>query len=243
MPQNILLEVCAESVESAVEAGRGGASRVELCRNLSKDGLTPTPEMVRNARRLLHIPLHVLIRPREGDFVYSEAEIDGMVRDIANAKASGADGVVVGVLKRDRTVDEDRLARLVDLARPMKVTFHRAFDACSDRFNALEFAIRIGVTHVLTSGGEITAERGVGVLRGLVAKASGRISIIAAAGISAINVQQIVKASGVTEVHAGRGVSRPLQEGSTSASASPAWKVDASLVRELLNQAQDPGGN
>jgi copper homeostasis protein len=237
----IVIEICSESVESAVAAQKGGASRIELCRDLSVEGLSPTVQSIRDARKQLHLPLHVLIRPRDGDFVYSDEELYRMEREVLEAKEAGADGVVIGVLKRDRTVDEDRLARLVDLARPMKVTFHRAFDVCSDRFNALEFAIRIGMTHVLTSGGEVTAERGVRVLKDLVAKAAGRISIIAAAGVTASNVKQLVKASGVSEVHAGRGVSRSLQEGRSSAPSSPAWKVDASLVRELLNNAQHPG--
>ncbi|HET7023662.1 MAG TPA: copper homeostasis protein CutC [Gemmatimonadales bacterium] len=198
----ILFEACVESVAEAVAAERGGAGRVELCVDLAVDGLTPPAEMIAGACRALTIPVMVLVRPRAGGFHYSADEIDGMIGEVERIKAFGAAGVVVGALDADGAVDRDAMTRLVSAARPMSVTFHRAFDVVADRSSALDALIGLGVERVLTSGGATTAELGIGVLQDLVRQAAGRIGILAGGGIRPQNVARIVEAAGVHEVHA-----------------------------------------
>ncbi|MGB7211360.1 MAG: copper homeostasis protein CutC [Gemmatimonadales bacterium] len=198
----VLFEACVESVVDAVSAERGGAARVELCVDLAVDGLTPSAEMIRDSCRALTIPVMVLVRPRAGDSHYSAEEIDGMIGDIERIKSHGAAGVVIGVLDADLEVDRAAMARLIKAARPMSVTFHRAFDAVRDRSVALETLVTLGVDRVLTSGGAVSAEAGIDALRELVGQASGRIGVLAGGGIRPANVARIVEGTGVREVHA-----------------------------------------
>lgn len=195
------IEACVDSVESALAAEAGGASRVELCGNLLEGGTTPSAAMIELCAERLKIPVFVIIRPRAGDFHYSDEEFKVMLRDIRHAAAFGAAGVVIGALSRDGTVDGEGTRKLMMAARPLPVTFHRAFDACRERGQALEALISLGVDRVLTSGGAATAESGVDVLRELVARASGRIGILAGGGVNESNVARIVDGSGVSEVH------------------------------------------
>ena len=146
-----ILEVCAGDLTSAQAAAQGGAQRIELCSALQLDGLTPSAETIEDARRIEGLKLHVLIRPREGDFVYDEAETDSMLRDIRLAHQLGADGVVIGALTPDNDVDMPLCRRLVDAAQGMQVTFHRAFDHARDPYQALEAIIALGCTRLLTS--------------------------------------------------------------------------------------------
>jgi copper homeostasis protein len=199
---NVLLEVCADSVEHAVGAERAGAARIELCDFRVDGGATPDESMLARCRDLARLPLHVLIRPRGGRFVFSPAETEAMLRDIATARRLGADGVVVGALREDGSVDVEQARVLVDAARPMSITFHRAFDVCPDPAAALESLIALGVDRVLTSGGAPTAEEGIGTLAALVRQGAGRIGILAAGTIRAGNVRRIVEETGVREVHA-----------------------------------------
>lgn len=181
---------------------------MELCDNLVEGGTTPSAGAIELARKRLSIGLAVLIRPRGGDFLYSELEYDVMQRDVTVAKDLGADVLVVGGLTREGRVDADGVGRLLEAAHPLPVTFHRAFDVARDPAEALESLIAMGVRRVLTSGQEATALAGIGTLAQLVRQAAGRIGILAGGGVDETNVAQIVRETGVQEVHV-RGT-RPL---------------------------------
>ncbi len=196
-----VLEVCVESVEGAMAAQAGGADRVELCANLLEGGTTPSAGSIQLARRNLHIGLQVMIRPRGGDFCYSATELEIMKLDIAMAKNAGADGVVIGILKEDGEVDESRTATLVELARPMTVTFHRAFDMSADPYHALQTLISIGIDRILTSGQESSALEGLDLISDLVRKAGDRIIIMPGGGITERNFVRIREQSGARELH------------------------------------------
>jgi len=184
-------------------AERGGADRIELCENLAVGGVTPSLALQRAVRESVGIPVHVMVRPRGGDFLYTQAEYEQMIVDLANASESGADGIVLGILRDDGRVDVQRTLRLIDRARPLPVTFHRAFDATPDLRQALEDVIAAGAARVLTAGGPGTAETGVEALAELRQAASGRIEILAGGGIRSGNIAGVVQRSGVREVHSG----------------------------------------
>jgi copper homeostasis protein len=203
MKQPVQLEVCANSVVSALAAQNGGAVRVELCENLSEGGTTPSYGEILIARKQLHIKLYVLIRPRGGDFLYSDIEYNIMLEDVKHCIQAGCDGIVIGILKPDGTVDKERCSKLVRMAKTMGVgvTFHRAFDMCADMDQALEDIIEMGCERILTSGGKSTAMEGFRVITNLVKKAGSRIIIMPGSGINAHNVVDLVRFTGVTEVH------------------------------------------
>lgn len=201
MSAKVLVEVCVDSVESAVAAQNGGADRVELCDNLMEGGTTPSYGSIEIARELLQIGLHVIIRPRGGDFLYSDIEFEIMCRDIEVAKRLGADGVVIGILTSDGGIDTMRTGKLVELARPMSVTFHRAFDVCRDPNRAVDELAAIGVDRLLTSGQEANAVEGMDLIAELVKHASGRIEIMVCGNLSERNVKKVIAATGVREVH------------------------------------------
>ena len=201
MEHKIVVEVCVDSVESALEAQRGGADRVELCDNLMEGGTTPSCGSIEVGRRRLQVGMHVIIRPRGGDFLYSDLEFEIMKRDIEIAKSLGVDGVVIGVLHDSGDIDEPRMKALVALARPMSVTCHRAFDVTPNPFQALDTLISIGVDRVLTSGQEATAYEGAETVAKLVETAKGRIGILACGGLTPRNVRRFVAATHVREVH------------------------------------------
>jgi len=201
MPFPVLLEVCVEAVASAVAAEQGGAHRIELCSDLAVEGLTPDPELIEQVRQHVAIPLHVLIRPRAGDFCYSTSEFEAMKHEIRRAKQRRVNGLVFGILYGNARIDVSRTRELVELARPLSVTFHRAFDACADLPEALEDVVRTGADRVLTSGGAPTAEEGSSMLAKLVTSAAGRISVLACGRIREENIRRIVDFTGVREVH------------------------------------------
>lgn len=205
MKKRILLEISVESVEAAAAAERGGADRIELCSNLSVGGLTPAVVLIRAVRQQIQIPIFMMIRPRAGDFVYSEAEFAQMKNSITAAKDEGAgtDGLVFGILKPNRTVDIARTRELVELAHPLPVTFHRAFDACPDFSQALEDVVRSGASRILTSGGAASAPKGSTNIAMLVAAAGKRITILPGAGINAQNILQLAAATQAHEFHSG----------------------------------------
>lgn len=194
------VEVCAFSLESCHIAQKNGAHRVELCGGAGEGGTTPSYGLIELARDYLQIDLYVMIRPRGGDFLYSSTEIAVMQQDIAAAKRLRADGVVLGLLKADGTVDEERTAELVQLAYPMPVTFHRAFDLTRDPMEALEAVIRTGARRILTSGQQSSAEAGIPLLTELVWRADHRIEIMAGAGVNGTNAARII-ATGVPAIH------------------------------------------
>jgi len=196
-----IIEVCVDSVESAIASQDGGADRVELCDNLFEGGTTPSAGSIGLARERLKINLHVIIRPRGGDFLYSELEFAIMCRDIEMAKSLGADGVVIGLLTSEGEVDVDRTRQLVELARPMKVTFHRAFDVARDPFQALESLVELKLDRILTSGQEESVTEGAELIAQLIRRAHDRIIIMPGGGFTEKNVARIVSQTGAREIH------------------------------------------
>lgn len=194
------VEICAYSLQSCLTAQAAGAQRIELCGGQAEGGTTPSAGLIQLARQQLTVPLYVMIRLRGGDFLYADTERVVMETDIETAKKMGADGVVLGLLRVDGTVDEDRTRRLVALAHPLPVTFHRAFDMTRNPLEALEAVIRTGAVRILTSGQQPTAEAGLPVLRQLVRQAAGRIEIMAGAGVTSTNAGALIEA-GVDALH------------------------------------------
>jgi copper homeostasis protein len=207
--KKVKLEVCVDSVDSAIAAQAGGAARVELCDNLFEGGTTPSAGMIAVVRKSLHIGLQVIIRPRGGDFLYSSTEFEVMKRDILIAKQLGADGVVIGILDRNGSVDLQRTRELIDLARPLQITFHRAFDMTRDPFAALEAIIGLGVERVLTSGQQATVPEGIELIAALVQQAGDRIIIMPGGGITTDNAAEAAATSGAKEIHLGDMLSVP----------------------------------
>ncbi len=177
MAERPVIEICLESVESVIAAEKGGADRVELCSDLFEGGLTPTIGTVRTAKKLTEIKINVMIRPRGGDFCYSDEEFEVMKEDIKALKDTGINGIVFGILTPDGDVDMKRSAELIELARPLSVTFHRAFDMTRDPYKALEDLISLGVDRILTSGQEATVPEGAELLSELVRIAGDRVII------------------------------------------------------------------
>lgn len=195
-------EVCANSVESCVEAQRGGADRVELCAGIPEGGTTPSYGDIVMARKLLiTTKLHVIIRPRGGDFLYSDLEREIMLEDVRMARRLGVDGVVFGVLTFDGDIDMDFMRQLMAESEGMSVTFHRAFDVCRNPFVALEQIIELGCDRILTSGQMPKAEDGVDLLKQLVEKAGDRIIIMPGCGVNAGNIAKIAQITGAKEFH------------------------------------------
>lgn len=194
------LEICCYSLQSCINAQLGGADRIELCNGLFEGGTTPSTGLIKLAVAAVDIPVYPIIRPRGGDFVYSEAELKVMDEDILQAKAAGAKGVVIGILHTDGTVNISETKRLVALAKPMGVTFHRAFDMTADPLQALEDIIKTGCERILTSGQQNYAADGADLLKKLVAAANGRIEIMAGSGVGIQNAEVLIK-TGVDALH------------------------------------------
>jgi copper homeostasis protein len=210
MSRRVQVEICVGDIASAIAAGAGGANRVELCDNLAVGGTTPSAGAIAESCRRLSIPVHVLIRPRGGDFVYSEPEIAVMKRDIETAKSLGAAGVVLGILTARAAIDRDQTAALTALARPLSVTFHKAFDQVVDPLKALEILIDLGVERVLTSGARPTALEGVEAIAHLVDLARDRIAVMAGGQLTIDNLETVIRQSHVREVHVGSAASRAV---------------------------------
>lgn len=198
---SVLVEACVDAIDAAIEAEQGGASRIELCGELLQGGVTPSAGLIDIACERLTIPVFVLVRPRTGDFLYTADEVNVMLRDIEMLKPLGVGGVVIGALTADGDVDVATTRTLTDAARPMQVTFHRAFDFARDQDAALEALFDTGVDRVLTSGGAATALEGALTLARLRKRAGDRLTVLAGGKISASNVGEIVHVSGVREVH------------------------------------------
>ena len=183
----VKIECCANSVQSAINGQAGGAQRIELCANLEHGGTTPSAASICLAREALEIELYVLIRPRFGNFIYSDLELEEITEDIQFCKEIGCDGVAIGLLDKDSQVDQKKLKKLVQLARPMGVTFHRAFDVSSDIQKSLEDIIECGCDRLLTSGQASNAIEGIQSLKEIIGQADSRIEIMAGSGVNASN--------------------------------------------------------
>jgi len=199
----IILEVCANSVQSAIEGQKGGATRVELCNNLAVGGITPSIAQIEIARKLLDIELNVLIRPREGDFFYNDLEFEIMKNDIHHCGKMGCDGVVIGILNSDKTIDIERNEQLVKIARQynMSVTFHKAFDCCVNLMESLEIIVSLGCDRILTSGGRKTVIEGRENLKELIIHGGNKIVIMPGGGITENNIYELVQFTNLKEFH------------------------------------------
>jgi copper homeostasis protein len=223
--RHITFELCAETLPACLTARDGGAHRIELCSNLDVGGLTPPHSLVRAAIAHTSLPIHIMIRPRPGDFLYTAAEFATMRNEILHMKNLGAAGFVLGLLHPDATIDIPRTHALVDLAHPLPVTFHRAFDATPSLPQALEDVIATGCTRILTSGGQPNVLAGASMLANLVAQASGRIAIAAAGGLRLRNAAIVARLTQATHFH---GSLRRVDPTRTT--------VDTNAVRALIHR-------
>jgi copper homeostasis protein len=221
----LTVEICVESPSDGVAAFQGGAGRIELCQNMAVGGTTPSAGAIATTCGQLEIPVHVLIRPRGGDFVYTSLELEEMRRDIEVARACGATGVVLGILDPERRIAVAEMESLVHTARPMSVTFHRAFDSVHDQDEEIEVLVKLGVERLLTSGRGRPAREDLSLLTRFVARARARLTIVAGGSIARADLADVA-ATGVREVHVGSSV---RAEGRTS----------SALVRELVDSIRD----
>lgn len=246
------LEICCDSVASAIAAARGGANRIELCENLAQGGVTPSAAKIRIAKAQLGIPVFVLIRPRKADFLYTELEFEIMLEDIRQAKAMGADGIVSGALNADGTIDVARTRLMVETAAPLPFTFHRAFDMCRDALKAIDALAGLGVRRILTSGQQPTALAGKAGLESFVRYAGPRITIMACGELLPDNIGSLLDIGGLKEFHSAARMevqSRMSYTGAVNMGDEAVqdefrWQeVDEGLVqgmREALNRSQKP---
>lgn len=228
------LEICANSVQSALAAQAGGAHRIELCQNLEQGGITPSYGLIRQVRALLRIPVFVLIRPRPGDFVYDANEQAIMQADVLACHELGCDGVVLGTLTAAGRIDLPVCRELVALAHPLPVTFHRAFDDCADLAQALEDVIATGCQRLLSSGGQPSAEAGQAQLAALVQQAASRLCIMPGAGITPANLAALAAGTGAQEFHASaRWQLPPSPHTRLTEFAAARWETDTTTVAAL----------
>ncbi len=236
-----VIEICVDTLQGAHAAARGGADRLELCAALSEHGLTPSLGLVQQAVQTLSVPIHVMVRPRSGGFVYSADELAAMEVDIEAFKRAGVQGIVLGVLTPENRVDVEQTRRLVALAAPLPVTFHRAFDDCADLPQALEDVIASGAKLILTSGGATTLARGADAVADLVQRAAGRIEIIASSGVTIDSARGLWQATKAPAMHASlrrrvrtniRPAEIPGSEGRPGAAAAGPLEED---VRALVH--------
>ena len=238
-----ILECCVDSVESAINAKNGGANRLELCSNLIIGGTTPDVALVKEIRKYSDIRIHALIRPRFGDFCYTEHEMEIMKSQIRALKEAGVEGVVIGVLDTEGNLDIPKMKELMQEATGLSVTLHRAFDMCCEPFQALEEAILLGVHTILTSGQKASAWEGRDLLRQLIEKADGRIDIMAGAGISASAIKKLIPVTKATIYHMSGKITldskmkyrkEDVSMGLPSLSEYEIWQTSEEVVREAV---------
>jgi copper homeostasis protein len=234
MTSNPLLEICVESLEAALAAELGGADRIELCQDLSVGGITPSAELMREVRTNVDVPVFAMIRPRCGDFCYTAEEFEQMVRDIATAKDCGMNGAVLGILHADRRVDIERTRALLELARPLPATFHRAFDETPDLREALNGVIATGAARVLTSGGKASAEQGAAEIAGLVQAGGEKIRVLCGGGINSRNLERVVQLTRALEFHTGLSSVLPYPQSNHEAFEVEVRKLVALLRKPAL---------
>ena len=238
-----ILECCVDSVESAINAASGGASRIELCSNLIIGGTTPDSALVVEIRKHTDIRIHALIRPRFGDFCYSKYEMEIMKSQIKALKEAGVEGVVIGVLDEDGNLNLEAMKELIEAADGLSITLHRAFDMCRDPFKAMEEAIALGVNTILTSGQKQSAWEGRALLAELIQKAEGRIDIMAGAGIGATVIEKLIPETKGTSYHMSGKVTldsqmkyrkKEVSMGLPSLSEYEIWQTSEENVREAV---------
>ena len=198
----MIIEIATADFESTKNAAAGGADRIELCANLGEGGTTQSYGVIKNCREKFSIKIYPIIRVRGGDFFYTDDEYECMYADALMCKQLGCDGVVIGFLKKDGSIDQDRTAKIVEAVYPLGVTFHRAFDRCRDPFEAMEQLINLGCERILTSGQQKTAPEGAQLIKALNQKANKRIIIMPGSGVRASNVEELAATTGCTEFHA-----------------------------------------
>lgn len=203
------LEICVFNTATAVAAAEAGADRIELCENYANGGTTPSYGYLKTTREKINIPVFPMIRPRGGDYFHRPEEIEIIAKDIMLCKELGFEGVVFGLLNRDGSIDKENTARLVELAYPLDVTFHRAFDRCKDPLEALEIIIACGCTRILTSGQHPKAPDGKELIRQLVEQADDRIIIMPGSGINSSNLKEMIDYTGAREFHTSARIIRP----------------------------------
>lgn len=242
---NPILEICTGDIDSVHAAVDGGAKRIELCSALSEGGVTPSLGLLKEARKCESLLIHVLIRPRGGDFLYSPAEVECMAHDVEAAIQAGADGVVIGALRPDGSIDTDTCRRLIECAAGRNVTFHRAFDMCSDPEAALETVISLGCNRILTSGCAPTAKDGIPMLRKLIQQAGNRLTILPGGGVNPDNAAHIMRETRCHELHASAKhsvASRMAYRNPAVAMGTPGSDeysrnvTDAGTVRRIIEQ-------
>ncbi len=245
----MIIEVVVYNIESALKAQEGGADRIELCANPAEGGTTPSHGTIEIVRQHLNMDVFVMIRPRGGDFYYSNEEYHIMKRDIETCKRLSVDGIVLGILKPDGTLDKEKCKKLIDYARPLKVTCHRAFDMTKDPFQTIEDCIEAGFDRVLTSGQRVKAIDGVELISELIKRSKGRIIIMPGSGINEDNVAEIVNRTGAKEIHFSatafresemkfRGVN-PIQMGSLKSDHEFKLRtVDSSFIQRMRKLAK-----
>ena len=219
-------------------AAAGGAHRIELCACLACGGVTPDDSFIEFAVRESGLPVFVLIRPRPGNFIYSGTEFGIILQSIARARNLGAAGIVCGSLTEQRSINDSQVRRMVDAARPLPFTFHRAFDLCASLDETLHDLVSTGVTRILTSGGRQTAFQGAGTIRQLQALAGNSVIIMPGAGINPENVSEIIRLTGVNEVHASASESRITDSDTLLAGGVPLRETSEHIVKQLVIQIQ-----
>jgi copper homeostasis protein len=231
-----MLEICAANLQSAIAAQRAGAHRIELCAALDVGGLTPSAGLIRTVCRQLTIPANVLIRPREGHFCYSDAELAIMLDDIRFCRDAGANGVVIGALRPDFQLDMEKMAAMVEAAAGLDITCHRAFDFVPDPLEALDDLIALGISRVLSSGQAASAFEGRFLLKKMVEHAAGRVAVMPGAGIHAGNIAELAQTTGAREFHlSGRKKVEPVFSGKKIPGLETEyWESDENAIREVL---------
>lgn len=246
--KDFILEVCADSVESVLAGERGGATRIELCGNLVIGGTTPSPKMFEEIRKHSHIPIHILIRPRFGDFCYTPYEYSVIKEEVRMFRELGAEGVVIGILKADGSLNLEAMYGLMEETQGMSVTLHRAFDMTADPFRAMEQAISLGMDTILTSGQKNVCTEGIPLLKALKEESRGRICIQAGGGVSAGVIHRVYQAAGVMAYHlSGKAVldsamvyrKEEVNMGLPSLSEYTIYRTDEEIIREARQALEE----
>jgi copper homeostasis protein len=243
---SLKLEICSFDLLSALIAQEEGAHRIELCAGPAEGGTTPGPGLIQAARERIHIDLYPIIRPRGGDFLYTDEEFDIMRKEVAFCKQAGCNGVVIGLLHEDGSIDKKRTALLVETAYPLGVTFHRAFDWAANPFEAMEDIIRVGCERILTSGQRPTASEGAELINELIRQADDRIIIMPGSGVRSDNILDIAERTGASEFHTSARTKAPSGMGFINTSmtedltAVRADRDEIAKIKKLLTERQQP---